>query len=83
MIGAIGYTPFLDPIHALHQGWYLLLVPLAFGISMIYRALRMERLDRYWRAVVAMTVQVVAAMIALALVLVILVQGIIPLLPVD
>ena len=83
MTGVIAYTPFLDPIHALHQGWYLLLVPLAFGISMIYRALRMERLERYWRAVIIMTVQVVAAMIGLALLLVILVHGIIPLLPVD
>jgi hypothetical protein len=83
VITAAGYTPFLDPIHALHEGWYFLLIPLAFGISMIYRALRMERLDHYWRAVAVMTVQVVVAMVALAVVLVILVQGIIPLLPVD
>ena len=77
------YVPFLDPINAFHVWWYLLLIPLSFGISVIYKALKMRNLDRYWRAVTVMTVQIVLAMVALAVGLVILVQVIIPVLPVQ
>ncbi len=77
----IAYVPFLDPIHSAHVWWYLLLVPLSFGVSVIYRALRMRNLDHYWRGVFAMTMQIVVAMVALAMVLVVLVQVVIPRLP--
>jgi hypothetical protein len=78
-----GYIPFLDPINAFHVWWYLLLVPLSFGISVIYKALKMRNLDRFWQAVTMMTVQIVLAMVALAVVLVVLVQIVIPRLPVQ
>ena len=77
------YIPFLYPMHSVHHWWYLLMVPLAFGVSMIYKAIRLHSLDRYWRQVVIMTVQVIAGLIGLAIALGILVQFIIPLLPVD
>ena len=77
------YVPFVDPIDAFHQWWYLLLVPLSFGISVIYRALKMPSLDRYWRAVALMTAQIVLAMAALAVGLVVLVQVVIPWLPAE
>lgn len=79
----VAYIPFLDPMHALQDVWYLLLVPLAFGISIIYRAIRMPNLDHFWRGVTIMTTQIVAAMVALGVVLVVLVQVVIPILPVD
>ena len=75
------YVPFLDPIHGLHSWWCLLLLPLALGISVIYRALKMPDLTRYWRSVSIMTVQIVGAMAALAVVLVVLVEVVIPWLP--
>lgn len=78
-----GYIPFVDPINAFHVWWYLLLIPLSFGISVIYKALKMRNLDRFWRAATMMMVQIVLAMVALALVLVILVQVAIPRLPVQ
>ena len=41
LIDMIAYTPFIDPINGVHGWWYLLLVPLCFGISVIYRALKL------------------------------------------
>ncbi len=76
-----GYVPFIDPINVFHDWWYLLLIPLSFGISVIYRALKMRNLDRFWRAVAMMTVQIVLVLAALAVGLVVLVELAIPLLP--
>jgi hypothetical protein len=77
------YIPFITPIHALHEWWYLLLAPLAFGIAMIYKALRLPTLRQYWRSVAIMTAQIVLAMIALAIALTILVQVVVPMLPAE
>ena len=82
MTAVLAYIPFLDPIEAFHDWWYLLLIPLSFGISVIYKALRMTRLEGFWRQVAIMTTQIVIGMIALAICLVVLVQVLIPLLPV-
>ncbi len=76
---ADGYIPFLNPIHAIHVWWYLLLVPLSFGVSVIYRALRVSSLDHFWRGVGIMTLQIVVAMVALAILLIILVEVVVPL----
>ncbi|MHC4141531.1 MAG: hypothetical protein ACYSUF_06490 [Planctomycetota bacterium] len=78
-----GYVPFVDPINVFHDWWYLLLIPLSFGISVIYRALKLRDLDRFWRAVAMMTVQIVLVMAALAVALVVLVELAIPLLPAE
>ncbi|MHC5023333.1 MAG: hypothetical protein ACYTGG_05410 [Planctomycetota bacterium] len=83
MINALAYIPFVHPIAAFHDWWYLLLVPLALGISMVYKALRMSSLHGYLRHVLVMTAQIVLAMIALAIVLTILVQWVIPRLPAE
>jgi hypothetical protein len=79
----VAYTPFLDPVNIFHDWWYLLLIPLAFGISVIYRALKLQNLDHYWRAVFTMTAQIVLAMIGLGIALIVLVVLILPLLPVE
>ena len=50
---------------------------------MIYKALRLNRLDRYWRHVGMMTTQVVLAMVALAIGLAVIIELLIPLIPVD
>ena len=83
MIGVLadGYIPFLDPISAVHVWWYLLVIPLSFGVSVIYRALRVPSLDHFWRGVGVMTVQIVVAMVALAILLLILVEAVVPRLP--
>ena len=83
MIPLLASTPFIRPMNVFHDWWYLLIVPLALGISLIYKALRMSDLDRYWWSVATMTIHIVVGMIGLGLALLILVQLIIPALPVD
>jgi uncharacterized membrane protein YhaH (DUF805 family) len=58
------WRPFLDPV-IIHDSWYLLIIPMAFLMSMAYKAVRCHDMRRYWRAVIAMTIQVVLGMIAL------------------
>ncbi len=79
----IAYIPFLDPINAFHEWWFVLLIPLSFGISVIYRALKLQSLENYWRRVISMTAQIVLFMLGLGIALVILVLQIIPRLPID
>ena len=78
---ADGYIPFLDPISAVHVWWYVLIVPLSFGVSVIYRALRVPILYHFWRGAGLMTLQIVLPMVALALLLLILVETVVPRLP--
>ncbi len=83
MTTLVAYIPFLYPLNVFHELWYLLLLPLAFGISVIYKAVRMHTLERFWREVVVMTLQIVLAMIILALALVVLVVRVVPRLPAE
>jgi hypothetical protein len=73
----LAYRPFLDPIHA-DRWWYLLLIPLALGIAVSYKAVRIPDLKDYSRQVAVMTVQIVLAMIALGLASYVFVQYLVP-----
>lgn len=64
VVGDLPWRPFLDPID-LHNSWYWLLIPMAFGISVVYKAVRMQTLDRYWLQVLNLTVQIVFGMVLL------------------
>ncbi len=83
MTDLLGYIPFIHPINALQGPWYLLVLPLSFGISVIYKAMRMPSLEGFWRQVTIMTAQIIVYMIALAIVLMILLQVVIPRLPAE
>lgn len=71
-----GYRPFLDPIE-LHGLWWLLLIPLALGVAVVYKAVRLPDdafesprppgTPGYARSVLVMTGQIVLAMVLLAL----------------
>lgn len=74
----LAWRPFLDPL-AVHGWWYLFLFPLVIGISVTYKAIRLPSLDRIWWQTGKMTIQVVAALLAMSVLLFILVQWIIPL----
>lgn len=74
----IAWRPFLEPMD-LHGVWYLLLVPLALGMSMAYKAVRVGTLDRYWREVLTMTVQIVLSMIGLGLAAYLFLMHVVPL----
>ncbi|MBX3358587.1 MAG: hypothetical protein KF745_09165 [Phycisphaeraceae bacterium] len=69
-----GWRPFIDPIGAhgsLWGGWVFLLIPLAVGIAVVYRAVRQQDLESpgtmrdYVANVLALTAQIVVAMFAL------------------
>ncbi|QOJ00608.1 MAG: hypothetical protein HRU70_08930 [Phycisphaeraceae bacterium] len=62
----LAWTPFLDPID-IHRVWYLTLIPLAFGIAVVYKAVRLHDLNHYWRHVLIMTAQIALGIIALAI----------------
>lgn len=77
----LAWTPFLTPLPFVQSAWLWLLIPLVFGISMMYKAARADSLEKYWRQVAIMTLQVLAAFAGLALGFFILVQFVVPLLP--
>mgnify|MGYP006966966553 FL=1 len=76
----LAWTPFVEPMNAMQPVWYLLLLPMVFGISVVYRALREKQYATYWRSVVIMTGQVVIGIVGIAVALGLFVQIVIPLL---
>ncbi|MCH2160599.1 MAG: hypothetical protein MK085_01865 [Phycisphaerales bacterium] len=79
----LAWIPFMDPMPGVQQTWLWLLVPLVFGISMMYKAARMESVEGagYWKQAALMTVQVLGVFLALAVGFLLLVQFVVPLLP--
>ena len=75
----LAWIPFLEPMNALQTWWYLLLIPMAFGISVIYKALNEDNFLNYWRSVLVMTTQVVLGISALAVAVGLFIQIVIPL----
>ncbi len=61
---AASWRPFLDPLD-LHGAWFLLLVPLSFGIAVVYRAVRVTDFQKFWARVVVLTIQIVLSMVLL------------------
>lgn len=77
-LAALAYRPFVDPVD-IQRIWYLLLVPLALGIAVTYKAVRIPDMRRYPRQVAIMTVQIIIAMLALGAASFLLVQHVVPL----
>ncbi len=75
---ARGWRPFLDPAPIPDILWFLTLIPLALGVSVVYKAVRVRTMDRYAVNVLVMTAQIVAAMVLLALGAHALVEWIVP-----
>lgn len=61
---SLAWRPFLDPLN-LHEYWWAFLLPLALGISVAYKAIRVADMADYPRQVAIMTGQIVLAMILL------------------
>ena len=83
MTNLVAWIPFLQPMPSPGSWWPLLLIPLSIGISMVYKAVRLERLNHYPREVAIMTGQIIGAMVVLAVVLGLVVQVLIPILTAD
>lgn len=75
----LAWRPFIDPID-LHGSWYVLLIPLSFGIALTYRAVRVTDFEKFWLKVVALTVQIVVSMMLLGLASYVFIQWLVPLL---
>src|SRR5262249_58964839 len=73
----LAYRPFIDYISA-DRWWYLLLIPMALGIALAYKAVRVPDLKDYPREVAIMTVQIIVAMIVLGVASYLFVQYIVP-----
>ena len=83
MSALVAWIPFVEPMPSPGSWWPLSLIPLSIGISMVYKAVRLQRLDRYPREVAIMTGQIIGAMVVLAVVLGLVVQVLIPILTAD
>ncbi len=73
----LAYTPFIDPINV-HSTWFWLLLPLALGVSVVYKALRVGDMRHYVRQVLAMTIQIVVVMVLLGIASYVLIQHVVP-----
>ncbi|MFO0827540.1 MAG: hypothetical protein U0572_05260 [Phycisphaerales bacterium] len=83
MSALIAYIPFIEPMPAAHRWWWLLIVPLALGISMSWKAVRATTMDGYWRQVGVMSGQIVLGVMGIALGLFVLIQLVLPHLPAE
>jgi len=73
----LAYRPFLDPINA--YGWWLYLAfPLLIGISIVYKAIRLPSMRRYWPQVIKMSAQLILVLIVIAVALYLLVEVALP-----
>jgi len=79
MIIQLAYVPFLQPLPTVAQWWWLLLVPACAAISVIWKAVRLDTLEHFWREAIIMTAHSVLAMTALAAALMVLLRVVIPL----
>lgn len=62
----LGWRPFIDPVDA-HAWWFLLLLPIAFLVSLAWKSVRVDDVKKLPRPVVVMTAQVILAMLGLGL----------------
>ena len=74
----LAWIPFLEPLNWFHRWWYLLLIPLAFGISVAYKAIRVPTLKGDWWQVGLMTTQIVLGVLGLGILVALFVQFGIP-----
>ncbi|MEY4533757.1 MAG: hypothetical protein ACO3DS_00080 [Phycisphaerales bacterium] len=78
----VAWIPFLEPVH-LGRAWWLLIVPLCFGIAIIYRAVKAPTMDRFLPGVLRLTANILGVMALLAALVFVVVYAALPLLPAD
>lgn len=79
----LAWKPFLQPAPNAQHWWWLLLIPMSIGVSLAYKAIRVENLNQLPRETLRMAAQIVFGMIGLALALYVLVILILPHLPAE
>ncbi len=81
MTHVLAWIPFLQPLPTVAHWWWLCLIPACAGISVSWKAARLETLDHFWREALTMTAHSLLIMAALAAGFMMFVRLIIPLLP--
>jgi len=79
----LAWAPFLQPAPGVQHWWWLLVIPMALGVSMAYKAIRVQSLADWPMAVAKMTIQIVAAVVGIAVGLYLLVIVLLPMLPAE
>ncbi len=73
----LAYTPFVDAL-AVHNEWYLLIIPIAFFIAIGYKAVRCYDMKNYPREVFIFTMQILIGLGILAVIATALITVLIP-----
>jgi hypothetical protein len=79
----LAWTPFLEPLPGAQHWWWVLVLPMALGVALSYKAIRTKDLARYPRDAASMTLQIVAAVVGIAVGLHLLVVVLLPYLPAE
>jgi hypothetical protein len=83
LMSTLAWTPFLQPAPLVQVWWWLLVLPMALGVAMSYKAIRTHDLARWPRDVAWMTTQIVGVIVGIAVGLYLLVLVVLPLLPAE
>lgn len=78
---ALGYIPLLQPCGWFGTHWWVLMVPLVFGIAVAYRATHDATIAGFWRGVTRFTTKSMVAMVILAVMMYLFVYLVLPRLP--
>jgi len=77
MFGILAWRPLLDPL-PIDDVWYLLLIPIALGIAMAYKAVRVPNIQDYPKQVAVMATQTILAIVGLAVGAYLLIEVVVP-----
>lgn len=62
----LAYRPFIDAID-IDRYWYFTLIPLALGVSLIFKAIRVQTFDAFPRQVLTMAALIILGVMGLGL----------------
>lgn len=79
----LAWIPLVEPLPGGIHWWWAWVAPMVVGVSIAWKAIRVQTLERYWHEVLRMSGQLLVGMIALAAGLMLLVRVVLPLLPAD
>ena len=83
MTALLAWTPFVQPAPGVTSWWWLLLLPTALGIAVAYTSIRSKTVAAIPREALVMTLQILAAVVGIAIGLYLLVIVLLPMLPAE
>jgi hypothetical protein len=83
MTSLLAWTPFVQPAPGVTSWWWLLIIPTAVGIALAYTSIRSKTVAAIPREALVMTLQIIAAVVGIAIGLYLLVMVLLPVLPAE